>query len=453
MLGMKRTKWEGRKNLAGRWLPLLAMMLLLAMLVACSSGGTDTSSDTSGTDATQNDAGSGDAATDFDLDDIQPEEGASLVVWESDGPEGEFLEYVGAEFERIYGIPVRFEAVGHTDAPTKLETDGPAGLGADVFAAPHDHVGSMTAAGLILENFWPEEYESAFMDAAIQGTSVDGVLYGYPTGIETYGLFYNKDLIDESELPQTMDELIEVAKAFTDVSQDRYGFMAEVGNFYFMYAFIGGYGGYVFGDQNTNPNDIGLNNEGAVKAAQLLKRLRQEVLPLNSGDISYDIKGSLFEEGKLLFDMNGPWAVQGYLDAGVNFGVMPLPVLDNGKIPTSFSGIRGLYVNAYTEYPDAASLFAKFATSEEMLVKRFEMTKQLPPHLALLDNPVIKEDPVSAAFLAQAEHAVPMPNIPQMPVVWDPMATALQLIWNEDNDPQAVLDQAVAQIRDAIASQ
>ena len=34
----------------------------------------------------------------------------------------------------------------------------------------------MTAAGLILENFWPEEYESAFMDAAIQGTSVDGVL-------------------------------------------------------------------------------------------------------------------------------------------------------------------------------------------------------------------------------------------------------------------------------------
>ena len=78
--------------------------------------------------------GSGDAATDFDLDDIQPEEGASLVVWESDGPEGEFLEYVGAEFsERIYGVPVRFEAVGHTDAPTKLETDGPAGLLAPMY--------------------------------------------------------------------------------------------------------------------------------------------------------------------------------------------------------------------------------------------------------------------------------------------------------------------------------
>ena len=237
--------------------------LLLAVLAAC---GTSGSGSNSGTTTGETANGGSDGATVFDMDDIVPEEGASLLVWESDGPEGEFLEYVGAEFERIYGVPVRFEAVGHTDAPTKLETDGPAGLGADVFAAPHDHVGSMDAAGLILENFWPEEYESAFMDAALLGASYNGVLYGYPTGIETYGLFYNKDLIDESELPKTMDELIETAKAFTDVDQDLYGFMAEVGNFYFMYAFIGGYGGYVFGDQNTNPNEIGLNNEGAVEA-------------------------------------------------------------------------------------------------------------------------------------------------------------------------------------------
>lgn len=62
-------------------------------------------------------------------------------------------------------------------------------------------------------------------------------------------------------------------------------------------------------------------------------------------------------------------------------------------------------------------------------------------------------NPVSAAFLAQAEHAVPMPNIPQMPVVWDPMGTALSVIWNEEKDPKEALDQAVKQIQDAIEGQ
>jgi arabinogalactan oligomer/maltooligosaccharide transport system substrate-binding protein len=441
-----------KKNL----LVFLVVIVFIFSLAACSGANNDNTTETDAepsntTDTTKTEKTQATEAID-DLE-LVPEDGATLLVWESEGPEGEFLEYVGAEFEKKYGVPVKFESVGHTDAPVQLRTDGPAGLGADVFAAPHDHVGSMAAAGLILENFWPESYTADFMDAATTGTTIDGLLYGYPTGIETYGIFYHKDLVSDSDLPKTMDELINMSADYTDVSQNKYGIMAEVGNFYFMYAFIGGYGGYVFGDNNTDPTDVGLNNEGAVKAGHLMQRIKREALPLNSADISYDIKGSLFEEGKLMFDINGPWAVQGYNDAGVNFGVMPFPALENGQVPTSFSGIRALYVNAYTQFPDAASLFAQFATSEEMLVKRFEMTKQLPPHTALLNNPIIKNDEASAAFLAQAEYAVPMPNIPQMPVIWDPMGTALSIIWNEEKDPKEVLDQAVVQIKDAIEGQ
>lgn len=426
---------------------IVCVFVLIFTLAACARGNSPSNNQsTSG--------GNDPVIQNSDSEEIVPEEGASLLIWESEGPEGDFMLYVAEEFEKKYGVPVKYESVGHVDAPGQLRTDGPAGLGADVFSAPHDHVGSMEAGGLILENFWPAQYQADFMSAAIDGTSIDGKLYGYPTGIETYGLFYNKDLIDEADLPKSMDELISLSADYLDLNNNHYGLMAEVANFYFIYAFIGGYGGYVFGDNNTNPNDIGLNTEGAVKAAELMKRLKREALPLASADISYDIKGSLFEDGQLIFDLNGPWAVQGYLDADVNFGVMPFPELDNGQVPTSFSGVRALYVNAYTKYPDAASLFAQFATSEEMLVKRFEMTKQLPPHTALLNNPTISEDPVSAAFLAQADHAVPMPNIPQMDLVWEPMGAALDVIWNDDSsNPQTVLDQAVQQIKDAIDAQ
>jgi len=354
-------------------------------------------------------------------------------------------------FFKKYGVPVTFEEVEHTDAPEKLKTDGPAGLAADVFAAPHDHLGSMVSAGLVLENFFPEEYQDKFMKSAIEGTTVDGTLYGYPTSIETYALFYNKDLV--KKLPKTMDELITQAKELTDIRNNKYGFMMEVANLYFVYSFIGGYGGYVFGDNNTNPKDIGLNNEGAVKAGKLMQRIHKEILPLKVEDITYDVKQSLFNEGKLAFNIDGPWAVAGHRDAGVNFGVIPLPKLENGQTPTSFSGIRTFYVNAYTKYPNAASLFAKFATSEEMLLKRFEMTGQLPPVQSLLDNETIKNDEIASAFLEQAKYAVPMPNIPQMPMVWEPMASALTTIWNDGKDPKEALDAAVDQIKAGIATQ
>lgn len=387
---------------------------------------------------------------------LVPEEGAELVVWESGGAVGEWMKFVAEEFTKEYGVPVTFEEVGHTDAPGKLQTDGPAGLGADVFAAPHDHLGSLVSSGLILENFWPEEYQGAYMDAAITGTTFDDVLYGYPSAIETYALFYNKDLV--TKVPETWDELITQSKEFNDLkapelTDRKYGFMMEVSNFYFVYSLIGGYGGYVFGDNNTNPEEIGLNNEGAVKAGELLQRINTEILPLKSEDITYDVKQSQFNEGRLMFNIDGPWAVESHRSAGVNFGVAPLPKLDNGQNPTSFSGIRALYVNAYTEYPDAASLFAKFATSEEMLLKFYEQTGMLPPRTELLNNPTITNDEISAGFLTQAQYAVPMPNIPQMPSVWEPMAAALTGIWNEGTDPQQALDAAVKQIQDAIAIQ
>lgn len=384
-------------------------------------------------------------------EEYQPEDGASLIVWDNKDKEGEWTQYVAEEFTKKYGVPVKYETVGHTDAPGKLKTDGPAGLGADVFAAPHDHAGALAAQGLILENFYASEYMEGFMEAAIIGTSVDGKLYGYPTNIETYALFYNKDLV--TELPQTFEDVITQSKAFTDKTKNNFGFMMEVGNFYFVYSIIGGYDGYVFGNQNTDPTDIGLNNEGAVKAGEFMLRLKKEILPLNNEDITYDVKQSLFNEGKLMFNIDGPWAVKGHQDAGLNFGVIPLPKLENGKVPTSFSGIKGLYVNAYTKYPEAASLYAKFATSEEMLIKRFEMTGELPPRTALLENEAIKNNEISAAFLTQAQSAVPMPNIPAMPAVWGPAGAALASIWNEQAAPKEALDSAVQQITDAIKLQ
>lgn len=438
------------------WKRALALMLVALMMFSVFAGcSKSTNEPGNASSAAETQAASSQAAsteasasTGSEPAAVQPEPGAKLKIWDSEGPEGDWLKKVTKDFTAKYGVEVTYEPVGHTDAPGKMKTDGPAKLGADVFSAPHDHLGEMVVSGLIYPNDVekPEEY----LDAAVQGTSYEGKWYGFPAAIETYGLFYNKDLVKDP--PKTFDELIAFSKQFTDIKKNQYGFMMEVGNFYFAYSFLSGYGGYVFGKNGTDKNDIGLNNAGAVEGLKFHQKLK-EILPLNTADINYDIKKALFNEGKLAFNLDGPWAIQGHKDAGVNFGVIPLPLLPNGKNPASFSGIRAFYVNSYTDYPIAAKLLAQFLTSRELLADRFTSTSQLPPRKDLMEDPAIKNDPILAAFLEQAQYAQAMPNIPEMGAVWSPMGTALDENWNKGGDPQVLLDNAVKSIKDALATQ
>lgn len=387
--------------------------------------------------------------------DIKPEEGASLVVWDNGDEEQKWVEYVAKEFEKEYGVPVKHQKVDHTETVPKLEKDGPAGKGADVFNAPHDHLGKLVNAGLVYDNVFASEYKENFMDAAVQATSYvedgESKMYGYPLAIETYSLLYNKDLVEKPAT--TMDELFEQAKSFTNTKENKYGFMMEPGNYYFLHSFLGGYGGYVFGENGTDVKDIGLNTEDAAKAGDLMKEIHKELLPLKKEDLTGDVIGSLFNTGKVMYRLTGPWDIQAAKDAGVNVGVTPIPTLDNGEEPTTFSGIKGYYVSANSKYPKAASLYAKFATSEEMLLKRYEMTSQIPAHKGLLENETLQKDEVAMAYLKQAETSVPMPSVPEMQLVWPAMETAFTSIWNENTDSKKALDSGVKQIEEAMKIQ
>lgn len=438
-----------------KFIYLAVMAMFVIVLAACSKPGSTKEENTQNTSKQEET----EENTTTEIAELEPEEGAELIVWGNGDEEGEWIEYVAEEFTKEFDIPITYEDVSHTDAPGKLQTDGPAGLGGDVFMGAHDHVGNMNTAGLIYDNYFADEYKERFMEGAFNGVSAmsDGEMttFGYPLAIETTALYYNKDLLDEMGFKpaETMEELIEQSNEFMKEHEGSYGFMFPPSDFYFMYGFVGGNGGYVFGNDNTNPEDIGLNNEGAVKAAELLTQIHDDLLPLKKEDITGDVMTSFFDEGKLLYYISGPWALKGHLDSGVNFGVKTLPTLENGEVPTTFSGIKAFFVNSYSEYPKAATLFAHYATSDEMLLKRFEMTSQLPPSNELLENEKIKEDPNMLAFLEQAQYSVSMPNIPEMQHVWGAMEVAFTAIWNGEAEIQAALDKGVQQIKDGIDSQ
>ena len=91
---------------------------------------------------------------------LKPEEGAKLIVWES-RDERAYTDAVAKEFTEKYGVEVTIEELSPTDQVTKLQQDGPSGLGADVVLFPHDNLGKAVATNLVLPNDYFEEKRRA----------------------------------------------------------------------------------------------------------------------------------------------------------------------------------------------------------------------------------------------------------------------------------------------------
>ncbi|MEY8743864.1 extracellular solute-binding protein [Bacillales bacterium AN1005] len=106
-----------------------------------------------------------------------------------------------------------------------------------------------------------------------------------------------------------------------------------------------------------------------------------------------------------------------YRNAGIDFGVAPLPAID-GKPMTSFSGVKAYYVNAFTQYPNASKLLAAFLSNEEAQMENFELNGTLPANKNVAADPKVQEDPINNAFLEQFNNSTPMPSLPAMDSVW-----------------------------------
>lgn len=437
-----------QKEKLRQWVISLVSVVLVLSLTACGGNGGNSSPNSSQPSNTSDAPPASSENGEASEEDYLPEPGAKLTVWEAQ-EQIEYMEKIAVEFEKQYGVPVKLEVVAGGDQGTRLATDGPSKLAADVLTLPHDQIAQAVKAGLLLPNdLFEEETRAVMEESAIKAVTYDGVLYGYPKSVETYAMYYNKDIFPEA--PKTWDEIVSFAETYTDTKQNKYAIMWEfVG--YYTYPFVSTFGGYFFGNDNTDTTDIGLNNEGAVQGFELLKSLKK-ILPMNAGDVSYDVKTQLFQEGKLALNIDGPWSVAAFKDK-VNFGVAPLPAMSNGEISHSFSGVKAYFVNSYTDYPIAARLFSNFAADKENQLLNYQMTGAIPANKEAGEDPEIKNDPIISGFFEQFSHSTPMPTIGEINAVWDPLQAAFITIWDDPKaDVKTTLDTMVDTIKTNISS-
>src|SRR5699024_5506107 len=150
------------------------------------------------------------------------------------------------------------------DTLQKLSQDEQSGNAADVMLAPYDQVGTLAKQGLLANVTLPTDGRYNSRDK--QNVTLKGKQYGDPATIETLVEYYNKDLVKDA--PTTFDQLSQMAKdpkyAYAHDKSKNVAFLCQWTNFYNAYGVIKAYGGYVFGNNNTNPKQLGLDTPGAV---------------------------------------------------------------------------------------------------------------------------------------------------------------------------------------------
>lgn len=380
-------------------------------------------------------------------DGAAPEKPEVLTMWVNDEEvQLDAYEQIVEKYEEETGISVEITPFSMLDQLESLSLDAAAGGGPDLFYQPNDRLGDIYLQGLAAELDLTSEQLEGYTEGAIQALNYDGVQLGIPAVIETYALYYNTELVPEA--PKTIEELEQIAADLTNASADEYGFLFEGTNFYYLYPFIEAYGGYVF-DQNSegvyDTSNIGLANEGTAEGANLIQSWYEAgYLPVGITD---DIIKGYFRDGQVGAVISGPWNVSEFSEAlGDQLAVAPLPTID-GKNLSSYSGVKGWLVNEYSENQYWATDLALYITNPENSLTYFEVAGELPAR-----TDVEIDDELRQPFLQQAEYAVPMPNIPAMSSVWDPMGDAFEFI-SQGEDPQEVLEEAVQQIADKIALQ
>lgn len=372
----------------------------------------------------------------------QTKGGKSLVVWShlTDKEVAE-VDKVAQQWAKETGNTVKVQA-DKGDFQAYLQAANSSKAPDIMFGIAHDNLGTFHKAQLLAEVPDGTINKGDYVPMSLDAVSYDGKMFGIPLSMETYALFYNTDKVKTA--PATMEELVEQGK--------KVGFQYDINNFYFSYAFLAANGGYVFKNNNgaLDPNDIGLGNEGAIKGYQMLADFVIKDKFMNAS-IKGDNAKAAFQKKSIGLYISGPWDVQGFKDAGVNFAIAPLPAT-NGQPTPSFVGVQAAFVNSKSKNQAEAWDLMKYLVKNTAM-PLFNVGNRIPVLNAELDKSEVKANANMMAFAKQAENGTPMPNIPEMAAVWKPAADNLTLLTAGKSAPAAVAKNIADQVKQGIAQQ
>lgn len=366
-----------------------------------------------------------------------------ITIWEGENKESSIYKAAN-DFGKEFNCKVNIKTYDEANQLNKVEElldKGAKDEVPDIFIMISDRLGQALSKDVIAKNRTMSSDKNLYIKSSVDAFSFDGNIYAVPRSIESLVVYYNKDIL---EYP--FEELSAYEEFGNKIkSKGIYSLVGKYDQIFIGYGFLSAYGGYIFGQDrfgNYNVKDVGVNKNGAASGLKELVDLAKTMPKELYTPEGWGLVDEYFKTGKAAAVINGPWALQGYANSGINYGVAPLPKLSNGKYIHPFYGIKGYVISNQSKQKDLAEKFLQYLNQSRYVLIRYNTTAEVPPILSVLENPLIVNDDFASAVSSQVENADPMPYAPEMQYVWDPTSKAISESILDNKDPKQALDEA-----------
>lgn len=372
--------------------------------------------------------------------------GQTVTIWH-DGDES-IMQVIADEVNEELSdenITVSFEKKsGLTDQLQLYGND--AANGPDLYFYAHDSLGMFAEMGILapITDFIGEDELDGLLPMTVEAGIYQDTQYLLPVYYETLLFLYNQDLW-EGEVPSTTDELYAYMQDHTDTAAGTYAVVNQHSTAYNVAPVINGFGAYII-DKDANP---GLDTDEMIEALTYHKQFAELM-----GEGDYDTCNTLFNEQKAAAIIGGPWLISGIKEAGISYGIKSLAefTLPNGNPLAPYSGVQGVGVLKHAEdKKEAVASVLKAMADEKVGIALAKESNCAPANEKAYEDADVAANDMIMAMRETAKTAQPMPNIPQMSVMWGPAESLLAAVNKSGDDIKTAAETYQEAAKTAIA--
>lgn len=372
--------------------------------------------------------------------------GQTVTIWH-DGDES-IMQVIADEVNEELSdenITVSFEKKsGLTDQLQLYGND--AANGPDLYFYAHDSLGMFAEMGILapITDFIGEDELDGLLPMTVEAGIYQDTQYLLPVYYETLLFLYNQDLW-EGEVPSTTDELYAYMQDHTDTAAGTYAVVNQHSTAYNVAPVINGFGAYII-DKDANP---GLDTDEMIEALTYNKQFAELM-----GEGDYDTCNTLFNEQKAAAIIGGPWLISGIKEAGISYGIKSLAefTLPNGNPLAPYSGVQGVGVLKHAEdKKEAVASVLKAMADEKVGIALAKESNCAPANEKAYEDADVAANDMIMAMRETAKTAQPMPNIPQMSVMWGPAESLLAAVNKSGDDIKTAAETYQEAAKTAIA--
>ena len=349
----------------------------------------------------------------------QTENGTTeIVIWHD--KEDEVAEILQKKLETLEPeIHVTLEKKSDLTESLKMVGNNPKAA-PDMYFFAHDKIGVYAEMGILapITDIIPEEELEGYTSNTLEAATYKGEIYQLPIYYETLLFLYNRLYMSDEEVPKTTEELYTYMQDNT--KGGHYGFVEQHSTPYYAAGWINGFGGEVL----SKDGEPQLDTEEVKDALEYHKKF----VDLMPGETEYATVNTLFKEGMAHATIAGPWLIPTVKASGMDVGVAAMPVIDKtGSQISPYMGVQGIQVLQYAakQKKDAVEKVLHSMMDPQLEIDLAKASGCAPALNECYTMDEITSDEIVMAMKETAEHAVPMPNLPEMDVMWTVMGNLL----------------------------